>query len=182
MSGRRRRGRCACRRRGCTSACWPPACTARFSVPRKIGLNWFIPGVGEQQRRVVVRDDRRADGTNVWPCFLTKKSMNCWRISRRSARRGLLETCGDGFAILSKNDDERHEDLNRGFLRLNLHGTFLRSNFVGVRTITPTSALRRARDVIARRGRLRHRFLRRFPYSRVVRDRSSGRHVATNLM
>src|SRR5207302_7825541 len=21
------------------------------------------------------------DGTNVWPCFLTKKSMNCWRIS-----------------------------------------------------------------------------------------------------
>src|ERR1700694_64861 len=22
-----------------------------------------------------------ADGTKVWPCFLTKKSMNCWRIS-----------------------------------------------------------------------------------------------------
>src|SRR5262245_47214051 len=21
------------------------------------------------------------DGTNVWPCFLTKKSRNCWRIS-----------------------------------------------------------------------------------------------------
>src|SRR5262245_20997197 len=21
------------------------------------------------------------DGTNVWPCFLTKKSMNCWRIT-----------------------------------------------------------------------------------------------------
>src|SRR5436853_89250 len=21
------------------------------------------------------------EGTNVWPCFLTKKSMNCWRIS-----------------------------------------------------------------------------------------------------
>src|SRR5258708_2178940 len=21
------------------------------------------------------------DGTKVWPCFLTKKSMNCWRIS-----------------------------------------------------------------------------------------------------
>src|SRR6266446_6182772 len=21
------------------------------------------------------------DGTNVWPCFCTKKSMNCWRMS-----------------------------------------------------------------------------------------------------
>src|SRR5438270_13042282 len=52
----------------------------RFSSPRKIGLNWFIPAfvnssVGSSWGTTGL------DGTNVCPCFLTKKSMNCWRIS-----------------------------------------------------------------------------------------------------
>ena len=45
-SGRRRRGRCACRRRGCTSGCWRRGCQGRVCPwPRKIGLNWFMPAL-----------------------------------------------------------------------------------------------------------------------------------------
>src|SRR5213078_1201712 len=49
-------------------------------VPRKIGLNWFMPAlvnssVGSSQGTTL------DDGTAVWPCFWTKKSRNCWRIS-----------------------------------------------------------------------------------------------------
>src|SRR6267378_3748167 len=51
-----------------------------FSVPRKYGLNWFMPAlvnssVGSSSGTTL------DDGTKVWPCFLQKKSMNCWRIS-----------------------------------------------------------------------------------------------------
>src|SRR5262249_29509237 len=53
---------------------------SRVSVPRKIGLNWFMPAllnssVGSSSGTTL------DDGTNVWPCFLQKKSRNCWRIS-----------------------------------------------------------------------------------------------------
>src|ERR1700676_363588 len=53
---------------------------AGFSVPRKYGLNWFIPALVNSNvgSSCGTTGD---DGTNVWPCFLTKKSMNCWRIS-----------------------------------------------------------------------------------------------------
>src|ERR1051325_1102002 len=52
----------------------------RVPAPRKTSLNWFMPAfvnskVGSSSGTTL------DDGTNVWPCFLTKKSMNCWRIS-----------------------------------------------------------------------------------------------------
>src|SRR5205807_10181465 len=52
----------------------------RVPVPRKTSLNWFMPAfvnksVGSSSGTTL------DDGTAVWPCFLTKKSMNCWRIS-----------------------------------------------------------------------------------------------------
>src|SRR5262249_48423530 len=51
----------------------------RVPVPRKTSLNWFMPAlvnisVGSS------RGTTLADGTTVWPCFLAKKSRNCWRI------------------------------------------------------------------------------------------------------
>src|SRR5256885_8313351 len=49
-------------------------------VPRKIGLNWFMPALVNSSVGSS-RGTTGDDGTNVWPCFLTKKSMNCWRIS-----------------------------------------------------------------------------------------------------
>src|SRR5262249_18165380 len=52
----------------------------RVPVPRKTSLNWFMPAlvnisVGSS------RGTTLAEGTAVWPCFLTKKSRNCWRVS-----------------------------------------------------------------------------------------------------
>src|SRR3954469_1180914 len=51
----------------------------RRSVPRKMGLNWFIPALVNSSvgSSCGTTGD---DGTNVWPCRCTKKSMNCWRI------------------------------------------------------------------------------------------------------
>ena len=78
---RRRRGRCACRRRGCTSACWPPACTAASPVPRKIGLNWFMPALVNSSVGSSCGTTRRATARTCGRASCTKKSMNCWRIS-----------------------------------------------------------------------------------------------------
>src|SRR4051794_17083221 len=52
----------------------------RVPVPRNTSLNWFMPAlvnssVGSSSGTTL------DDGTKVWPRFLTKKSMNCWRIS-----------------------------------------------------------------------------------------------------
>src|SRR5262249_26642320 len=52
----------------------------RVPVPRKTSLNWFMPAlvkskVGSSSGTTL------DDGTAVCPCFLTKKSRNCWRIS-----------------------------------------------------------------------------------------------------
>src|SRR5260370_6792561 len=52
----------------------------RVPAPRKTSLNWFMPAlvnssVGSSSGTTL------DDGTKVWPCFLQKKSMNCWRIS-----------------------------------------------------------------------------------------------------
>ena len=44
------------------------------------GLNWFMPALANSSvgSSCGTTGD---DGTNVCPCFLQKKSMNCWRIS-----------------------------------------------------------------------------------------------------
>src|SRR5438445_6093591 len=52
----------------------------RVPVPRNTSLNWFMPAlvnisVGSSSGTTL------DDGTNVWPCFRTKKSMNCCRMS-----------------------------------------------------------------------------------------------------
>src|SRR4051794_23164700 len=52
----------------------------RFSSPRKIGLNWFIPALVNSNVGSSCGTTGEL-GTNVCPCFSTKKSMNCWRIS-----------------------------------------------------------------------------------------------------
>src|SRR5436305_10818164 len=51
-----------------------------FSWPRKYGLNWFIPAFVKSSVGSSCGTTGEL-GTNVWPCFWTKKSMNCWRIS-----------------------------------------------------------------------------------------------------
>src|SRR5690349_17769229 len=51
----------------------------RFSVPRKIGLNWFIPAFVNSSVGSSCGTTGEL-GTNVCPCRWTKKSMNCWRI------------------------------------------------------------------------------------------------------
>src|SRR6266545_5364438 len=51
-----------------------------FSVPRKYGLNWFMPALAKSSVGSSC-GTTGLDGTNVCPCFLQKKSMNCWRIS-----------------------------------------------------------------------------------------------------
>src|SRR5437868_14911567 len=51
-----------------------------FWVPRKYGLNWFMPALVNKSVGSSC-GTTGLDGTNVWPCFFTKKSMNCWRIS-----------------------------------------------------------------------------------------------------
>src|SRR5262249_28694267 len=53
-------------------------------VPRNTSLNWFMPAlvnksVGSSSGTTL------DDGTNVCPCFSTKKSMNCLRISLADA-------------------------------------------------------------------------------------------------
>src|SRR6266540_1552731 len=72
------------------SLCLPPArmhfcvLAARgyggFSVPRKYGLNWFIPALAKSSVGSL-SGTTGEEGTKWWPCFLQKKSMNCWRIS-----------------------------------------------------------------------------------------------------
>src|SRR5205809_3050204 len=54
--------------------------TGGFSVPRKYGLNWFIPAFAKSKVGSF-SGTTGLDATKVWPCFLQKKSMNCWRIS-----------------------------------------------------------------------------------------------------
>src|SRR5260370_27422695 len=69
-----------------------------FSVPRKYGLNWFMPALVNSSVGSS-RGTTGDDGTNVWPCFLTKKAMNCWRISfavgiaTPELRGGQVSTC-----------------------------------------------------------------------------------------
>src|SRR5712691_5553106 len=51
----------------------------RLPVPRNTSLNWFMPAlvnssVGSSCGTTL------EDGTNMWLCLSTKKSMNCWRI------------------------------------------------------------------------------------------------------
>src|SRR5262249_17503585 len=72
------------------SLCLPPArmhfwvFATRFhfacSVPRKNGLNWFMPALANS-RVGSSSGTTGEDGTLGWPCFLQQKSMNCWRIS-----------------------------------------------------------------------------------------------------
>src|SRR4051794_32441126 len=56
--------------------------------PRKIGLNWFIPALVNSSVGSSCGTTGE-DGTNAWPCFLQKKSMNCWRISEEGIIRPL---------------------------------------------------------------------------------------------
>src|SRR3954447_25996580 len=51
-----------------------------FSVPRKYGLNWFMPALVKSSvgSSCGTTGD---DGTKGWPRFWQKKSMNCWRTS-----------------------------------------------------------------------------------------------------
>ena len=49
-------------------------------VPRKTSLNWFMPALVNSSVGSSSGTTRRRRH-DVWPCFLTKKSMNCWRIS-----------------------------------------------------------------------------------------------------
>src|SRR5262245_9200214 len=51
-----------------------------FSVPRKYGLNWFIPALANKSVGSL-SGTTGDDGMFVCPCFLQKKSMNCCRIS-----------------------------------------------------------------------------------------------------
>src|SRR5450755_839695 len=52
----------------------------RVPVPRNTSLNWFMPALVNSNVGSS-RGTTLDDGTAVWPCFLQKKSMNCWRIS-----------------------------------------------------------------------------------------------------
>src|SRR5260370_38331984 len=77
------------------------------------------------------------EGTNVCPCFLTKKSMNCWRIS-------LAVTIIPSQKTLPRTDTDRHGDCNpcsfvasRGFF-ISLLG--LRINFTQRHALFPTDA------------------------------------------
>src|SRR5262249_41580288 len=79
----------------------------RVPVPRNTSLNWFMPAlvnssVGSSSGTTL------DDGTRVWPCFWTKKSRNCWRISLAvSMAENLLTT-----------ETQRHrEDQDRGIRR-----------------------------------------------------------------
>src|SRR4029078_213284 len=50
-------------------------------VPRNTSLNWFIPALVNSSVGSSCGTTGEL-GTKVWPCFCTKKSRNCWRISR----------------------------------------------------------------------------------------------------
>src|SRR5437016_3549291 len=52
----------------------------RVPVPRKTSLNWFMPALVNKSVGSSCGTTGE-DGTKVWPCLCTKKSMNCWRIS-----------------------------------------------------------------------------------------------------
>src|SRR5712692_7001455 len=52
----------------------------RVPAPRKTSLNWFMPALVNSSVGSS-RGTTLEDGTKVCPCFLQKKSMNCWRIS-----------------------------------------------------------------------------------------------------
>src|ERR1700712_4909880 len=51
-----------------------------LAEPRKYGLNWFIPALVNSSVGSSCGTTELL-GTNVWLCFLTKKSMYAWRIS-----------------------------------------------------------------------------------------------------
>src|SRR6516165_8242914 len=48
------------------------------------------------------------DGTNVWPCFLQKKSMNCWRIS---IEVGMSVQGGRNRRARNEADDQRDPEI-----------------------------------------------------------------------
>src|SRR5437588_2106136 len=64
-----------------------------LSVPRKYGLNWFMPALANSSVGSL-SGTTGLDGTNVCPCFLQKKSRNCWRISDDEGMSGSRDTGG----------------------------------------------------------------------------------------
>src|SRR5690348_8637986 len=84
-----------------------------FSVPRKYGLNWFMPAlvnssVGSSCGTTLL------DRTNVWPCFFTKKSMNWSRISVEVGMSGDDAdvngvTVADALVRLDGAQDAKHQ-------------------------------------------------------------------------
>src|SRR5688500_7217773 len=91
-----------------------------FSVPRKYGLNWFIPALVNSSvgSSCGTTGD---DGTNVWPCFSMKKSRNCCRICADVSMGGgiILEWVGAGKLTKVKElnrqvRQERQERQGRG--------------------------------------------------------------------
>src|SRR5437588_4855209 len=75
----------------------------REPVPRKTSLNWFMPAlvnssVGSSKGTTLL------DGTAVWPCFLQKKSMNCWRIS---VEVGMIVHVFNGRGMRNQTDGEQ---------------------------------------------------------------------------
>src|SRR5918998_537378 len=52
-----------------------------------MGLNWFIPALVNRSVGSSCGTTGLL-GTNVWPCFCTKKSMNCRRISEEEVMNG----------------------------------------------------------------------------------------------
>ena len=61
--------------------CLRRAVYSRDPVPRKTSLNWFMPAFVKSSVGSSCGTTGE-DGTAVCPCLETKKSMNCWRISR----------------------------------------------------------------------------------------------------
>src|SRR4051812_15188928 len=76
--------------------------TGGFSVPRKYGLNWFMPALANSNVGSP-SGTTGLDGTFLCPCFLQKKSMNCWRIS-----------LDDGMTELPKGDNRSWEKTQKG--------------------------------------------------------------------
>src|SRR5205823_4789362 len=75
----------------------------RDPVPRNTSLNWFMPAfvkssVGSSSGTT------GDDGTAVWPCFFTKKSMNSWRTWSAVRMKTRPET---GSWLLDGAHDER---------------------------------------------------------------------------
>src|SRR5438046_10254859 len=62
-----------------------------LSVPRKYGLNWFIPALVNSSVGSSCGTTGE-EGTKVWPCFWMKKSRYCWRICAEVGMVGTRET------------------------------------------------------------------------------------------